>query len=150
MFTACVTRARTLVSLTDIQNILVKCLQVHLTKCIHLREVPEVARKGPHLGDQKTLNPKHLIGALGTKHPVDDPTCPEGPEDKNRNVRSGLSVKKQVLPCITCNRTIQFTLFLSRISQRLSCSGGSNKLYHFKYVCFCQMDLWNRSLSICF
>lgn len=94
----------------------------------------------------KTLNPKHLIGTLGTKHPCGGPwPCWRGGVG---NLRSGLSVKKQLLYCIMFKQTIQLTSFLSQIS--LSCSGGSNKLYHLEYVCFCQMNLWNWSLSICF
>lgn len=104
------------------------CLMIHnsiLAKChpsigslhTYLREVLEVVGRslgGPILGYPKILNPKHLIRMSGTKHPYGQLWLSW--RGRVGNLRSGLSVKKQLLHSIIFKQTIQFTSFLSQIS----------------------------------
>ena len=47
---------------------------------------------------------------------MDDFDHLEGPQDRVGNLRSGLSVKKQILHCVMFKQIIQFTSFLLQIS----------------------------------
>ena len=100
-------------------HILAKCHSGTKTLCTYLRNVQAEARlqaearRDTHLRDQKTLNPKQSIGTLGTKLPCGGRWSSW--RGRNGNLRSGLSVKKQLLHCIMFKQTIQLTSFLSQV-----------------------------------